>query len=184
MSKIGDERRRQTPVGFTIVELMIVIAIIAVLSTIAVLTISSTINRAEEARLKVLAKNLTEDVHAVVNDHDAYHRYRDEHDEGYLNHRLESIWENVPYDNVFGHRNPYSASKVILNWSSVPSTLKYPAVFITSNDNYSYASISAATGQDELRGTVIVWMKDGESRVDIFYIGVDGKKSSLRYYAE
>jgi type II secretory pathway pseudopilin PulG len=163
---------------------MIVVAIIAVLSTIAVLTISSTINRAQEAKLKVLAKNLTEDVHAVIDDHDAYHRYADEQDESYLNHRLESLWENAPYDNIFGHRNPYSASKVILNWSSVPSALKHPAVFVTSNDNYSYGALTDATAQDILRGTVIVWLKDGESNVDIFYVGVDGKKSSLRYYAQ
>ena len=69
----------------------------------------------------------------------------------------------------------------------VLSTERYPDyVFLVyfRGVNYSYDALTEATAQDILRGTAIVWMKDGESKVDIFYVGVDGKKSSLRYYAE
>lgn len=170
--------------GMTIVELMIVISIIGILSTVAVWTASNSINKAKEAQLKTMARTLTDDVHTYIDSHDSYHRFLSEQDGTYLNHKLESLWESEPYGNIFGHRNPYSKSPVVLNWGSIPASLKYPAVFITSNSTFSYDEISQATAEDDLRGTVIVWMKNGEPQVHIFYIDVEGKKSHLRFYAE
>jgi prepilin-type N-terminal cleavage/methylation domain-containing protein len=170
--------------GITIVELMIVISIIGIVSTVAVWTASNSINKAKEAQLKTMARTLVDDVHTYINSHDSYHRFVSEQDDTYLNHKLESLWESEPYGNIFGHRNPYSKSPVVLNWGSIPASLKYPALFITSSNTYSYDEISQATAEDDLRGTVIVWMKNGESQVHIFYIDVEGKKSRLRFYAE
>ena len=99
----------------------------------------------------------------------------------YLNHKLESILENTPYDNVYRHRNPYSKSTVVLNWPSVPSEFENPAIYITNKNKYSYDKISEVI--EELRGSVIVWMENKESNVDIFYLDVDGNKFSSRLSA-
>ena len=124
-------------------ELMIVISIIGIVSTVAVWTASNSTNRVKEAQLKTTARTLI-DVHTYINSHDSYHRFLSEQDDTYLNHRLESLWESETYGNVFGHRNPYSKSPLVLNRGSIPASLKYPAVFITSNNTHSYDEISQA----------------------------------------
>ncbi len=104
--------------------------------------------------------------------------------DAYLNNRLETIWENVEYDNVFGHGNPYSQSKVILNWISVSGSLKHPAVFVTSTPRFSYDSLRSQYAESNLRGSLVVWMRNGDSEIDIYYVDVEGRKSRLRLTVE
>jgi prepilin-type N-terminal cleavage/methylation domain-containing protein len=170
--------------GFSIVELMIVLVIIGILSTLANFNMSNMIKRAKEAQLKAMVRHLTNDVFMYIHDYDLNHRWGKNYDERYLNGKLEKVLENKPYDNVYGHKNPFSASKVVLNWRSVPGFLKNPAIFITCNKRFSYEGFGPKRKVKKLRGTVVIWMRKGVSTVDAYYVNLEGKRSSMRLGAD
>jgi prepilin-type N-terminal cleavage/methylation domain-containing protein len=170
--------------GFTVVEVMITLSIIGILSSIATVTLSKSINNAKNARLQVMVRNLADDLHAHVDDYDLQHRYSRRGGNAYLNNKVEDIWENAEYDNVFSHRNPYSQSKVVLNWTSVPGSLKHPAIFVTDRPRFSYDRLGSRYAERNLRGSLVVWMRNGNTEIDIYYVDVEGKKSRLRHTVE
>jgi len=165
--------------GFTLIELMVVITIIGILSMIATKSVPKIVDRAKEAQLQVMVHNLADDVYSYIHDYDKRHRWRRHHNEKYLNSKLESLWEVKPFDNIFNHRNPFSHSKVVLNWGRVPGSLRNPAIFITANRRYSYERIKPKRVLKNLRGSLIVWMHNRVSKVEIFYIDMKGHKSRL-----
>lgn len=166
--------------GFTLMEMMIVTVILGILSTLSVYSTARMIKRAEEARLMAMTHNVNYNVYSHVLDYDLQHRWTSKsYNIKYLNGKLETILENKPYDNFYNHRNPYSKSKVILNYSSIPSKLKNPAVYITNAKKYAYDRIKVTAINKDLRGSVVVYMTNGTEAVDIFYIDIAGYKSKI-----
>jgi len=166
--------------GFTLIELMVVVVIIGILSSIATVSISRMIAKAQEAGLKAMVHNLNYNVYSNVSDYDLKHLWVSKsYDIRYLNGKLETILENKKYDNVYGHKNPYSKSKVILNYSSIPSSLKNPAVFITNSSKYSYDKLPPLSITKDLKGSVVVYLNNDVAFIDIFYVDIAGRKSRI-----
>ncbi|HEC77909.1 MAG TPA: type II secretion system protein [candidate division WOR-3 bacterium] len=177
-------KRKQKKNGFTMVEILVVVAIIGILSSLVTWNVSNSIKRAREAQLKVMMRNLADDLLSYAPEYDLKHRWGKNYDERYLNGKLEKLWENKPFDNVFNHKNPFSFSKVVLNWRSVPGYLKNPAIFITNNRRYSYDRIPPNRVMKRLKGSLVVWMRNKYSRVEVYYVNMDGKKSHYKISGE
>ncbi len=166
--------------GFILIELVVVVVIIGILSSIATVSMSRMIARAEEARLKAMVYNINYNIYSYVSDYDLKHRWINEsYNTNYLNGKLETVLENKEYDNIYGHKNPYSKSKLILNYSWLPNIFKNPAVFINYSSKYSYAKLKPSTVTKELRGSVIVYLNNDVPYVDVYYIDIAGKKSQI-----
>ncbi len=166
--------------GFTLVELMVAVVIIGILSSISAVSMHRMIARAQEAGLKAMVNNLNFNVYSNVSDYDLKHLWVSKnYDIKYLNGKLETILENKKYDNVYNHKNPYSKSKVILNYSSIPSSLKNPAVFITNSSKYSYDKLPPLSITKDLKGSVVVYLNNDVALIDIFYVDIAGRKSRI-----
>jgi prepilin-type N-terminal cleavage/methylation domain-containing protein len=171
----------EAPSGFSLVELMVVIVILGILSSLASINIIRMVSRAQEAAIKSMAHNVSLDLTTEAYKYDLNTRFTTKlYDENYLNGKLEKMLENRSYDNYYGYQNPFSKSKAIVNSGSVPGNLQSPAVFITNATTYSYSGIGSRT-VNELRGSVVAYMRNGVQEVDVFYVDVKGKRSALRY---
>lgn len=167
--------------GFTLVELMVTVGIIAILSTMATFSFAIVRDRARESHLKAMVHNLQLELVVSLNDFDLTHRWGTYFDKTYLNGYLESSWESTPYENRLGHRNPSSRSKVILCATSVPATglLTRPAVFITNAATYSFANRPPNTIVAALKGSLVVYLNNNIKAVDLYYFDLAGKPSKI-----
>ncbi len=170
--------------GFSMVEMLVVLVIISILSSIATVNLVSAKKRADEASLKAMVHNLSTDLFYYLPNFDVKHRWKRRYNPKYLNHQLEKIWEKGRYDNVFGHKNPLSRSKAVLNWRRIPRRLRRPAIFITPRRRFSYERIRPRFTRKRLEGSVIVWMHNRVAKVEIFYVNVDGYKSAIKITAD
>lgn len=91
-----------------------------------------------------------------------------------------TLENNQPPFNIYNFKNPKSSSEIILNYNSIPNNLENPAVFITSNSNYSYANNNSS----KLYGSMVFYKPDGsnENKVEYYTIDKDGHKSDVQYY--
>ena len=118
------------------------------------------------------------------------------YDESYLNGKMEKFLENnVDYDNIYHHSNPYSRSMLILNRRGITKSLANPAVFITDKDKFSYDEINSLnkSKNEQLKGTVVLFMKNAEEakrkrknkkdavpgEIEIFYLDMEGIRSEF-----
>jgi len=167
--------------GFTLIELMVTVGIIAILSTIATFSFAIARDRARESHLKVMVHNLRLELLVSLNDFDLTHRWGTYFNKAYLNGYLESSWESTPYDNRLGHRNPVSRSKVILCATSVPASgaLTKPAIFITRSATYAFANRPPNTIVAALKGSLVVYLNNNIKAVDLYYFDLAGRPSKL-----
>jgi prepilin-type N-terminal cleavage/methylation domain-containing protein len=166
--------------GFTLIEIMIVVAIIGILSAIAIVPLYGKIEKAKEAEIMAMIPIVKNQVRICLADYDLQHRWSStNYDIRYLNGRLETELENSANNNYYNYQNPFSKSKVILNYGSIPGSYKNPAVYITNRSQYSYNTLNPATITQNLKGSVVVYMNNNVNYVDVFYINEAGKKSQI-----
>ena len=167
--------------AFTLIEILVAIVIIALLIIYLAPRLINPKERAQDAAAAEAAHTIyTDYVLDQIPKYDLAHRFGANYDNNYLNGKLENLLENIPYDNRYGYKNPCSGSKVILNWTSVPSSLAQPAVFITNNPIYSYKNPGArSTPVTLLRGTVVIYTANSDPRVDVYYYTAKGYPSKL-----
>lgn len=167
--------------GLTIIELMVVIAIVGILSSTATFTYAIYRERARESHLKAMMHNLQLELIVNINDFDLTHRWGTYFNKTYLNGYLESGWETTPYDNRLGHRNPFSRSKVILCATSVPASgaLTRPAVFITNSATYALRNLRATRVVAALKGSLVVYLNNNVKAVELYYFDLAGRPSKI-----
>lgn len=162
-------------------ELLVVVAIVGILSSLAVSGYGHFRNKAKASGLPVLARLLKLEVDSSIDDYDLLHRYGDRsYDLNYLNGRLESAWEDAAGSNVFGHRNPFSGKGTVLNWAAVPLSVDNPAIFITNNERYAFEALPEDEVRPELRGSVVVHLRNNVRRIDLFFFDFSARKSTFR----
>lgn len=168
--------------GFSLIELMTTIAIVGILSTTATFSYAILKDRARESSLKAMLHNFQVELLVHINEFDLKRRWGTYFNKTYLNGYIESIWENTPYDNRIGHRNPLSRSKVILCATSVPTSgkLTQPAIFITNAAAYASKNMKATTVVAALKGSIVVYMNNKIKPVDLYYFDLAGRPSKLR----
>jgi prepilin-type N-terminal cleavage/methylation domain-containing protein len=168
--------------GLTIIELMVAIAVVGILSTTATFSYAIYRDRARESNLKGLVHNLQVELLVHINDFDLKHRWGKNYDKAYLNGYVESSWENVPYDNRMGHRNPFSRSKAVLSATSVPTSgkLTQPAIFITNRTTYALKNLKPTTVVAALKGSLVVYLNNNIKTVELYYFDLAGRPSALR----
>lgn len=170
--------------GFTITELMMVLPIIGILCSTAVAGYGYFTNKASAAVLQSLTYVLKIEVDSFIDDFDLSHHYGERsYDTSFLSGRLERSWENTPGNNIFGHRNPFSLKGTVLNWAAVPLSVDNPAIFITNNEHYAFAALPAGEIRPELRGSVVVHLRNDIRQIDLFYFDLAARKSSFHLTA-
>jgi hypothetical protein len=109
----------------------------------------------------------------------------DPEDQTYLSRYLETYFEQAGYGkNNFAIENPFSGKTGVLNYSNykLGSTYRQLAMVISNNSDLKYSSsLSASTAKTYLMGSVIVYMKNGDPVIQIYYIDKDGHKSDTVY---
>lgn len=165
--------------GFTLIELTIVLAILSVLSTIALSGFAVFKIRAQEALLKNSVYLVKVETDAWVNDYSRDRRWGGNYDTAFLNGRLEKALEAGAPGSSQGVKNPFSGSRAVINWTDVLLAESSPAIQITNNADYSHAGMGTVAVHPELRGAVVVYLGNGIPTVDIFYVDLLGKRSSM-----
>jgi len=170
-----------TDQGFTLIELMIVIAILTVLSAVALSGFAVFKIRAQESLLKNLVYLVKVETDTVVHDYSITSHWGGNYDTAFLNGRLEKTLEAGAPGSIQGVKNPFSGSRSVINWPTVLLAESNPAIQITNNPDYSYAGMGTATVHPELRGSVVVYTDNGVPAVDIYYVDLLGKQSELHF---
>lgn len=170
--------------GNTMAELLIVVAVIGILSSVAVAGYGYFSNKAKAAVLPIVARFLKVELDSTLDDTDLAHRYGTQsYDTRYLNGRLEKAWEKTAGSNIFGHRNPFSGKGTVLNWAAIPLSVGNPAIFITNHEQYAYDALPNDEIRPELRGSVVIHLANNVRQIDIFYFDLEARKSDFRLVA-
>jgi prepilin-type N-terminal cleavage/methylation domain-containing protein len=194
----GGRGRKQR--GFTLIEVLMVVVIIAILATIAIPIYLGEQNKAKEAVLKSNARYVSISARTYLLDNlnkvykanagtpgtAAYNLAATQYVSSALEAGLEA---GVRGSNTDNYVNPYSGKKSILNTSTATlNTAQYaqhrpPAVFITNTSSCRWASILTATEATNLRGAIIVCWNTltAVNAIQIYYVKGDGKKGPLLY---
>lgn len=175
--------------GFTLMEMLVVIAIIAILIAIAIPILSGQKEKTEQAVLKYNTRALYSIVMAYSFNYskdDWYGDYKD-NDFNSLNNCIEKEYETIvdgTYENHINLINPYSKHLSIVDFTD-PLSSSYkdpegycPAVFLTANPSYSYSSDDGDTSK--LIGTIVVFFDFDDNTTDhleFYYVNQDGSKS-------
>lgn len=168
--------------GFTLVELLVTLGIVAILSSIATMTISKNIERANLVKLTAMMRYLGQDVAGINGNFDLTHRYTTtvkvagKYNSAYLNAALLEMWEKYSIkSNSYSHKNPFSKSMVVLNSTTITNAFKNPAIFISYNNNtFPYDRYKTNANA---KGTVIVSINRNSMQVDVYYVDFNGVKS-------
>lgn len=165
-------------------ELLMVLLVIGILSSAGVAGYGHFTNKASAVVLQSLAHVLKIDVDTFTEGFDHSHRYGERsYDTSFLSGRLESAWESRPGSNIFDHRNPFSSKGTVLNWAAVPLSVNNPAIFLTNNVYYAFDVLPEGEIRPELRGSVVVHLRNGVRQIDIFYFDLGARKSSFHLVA-
>lgn len=170
--------------GFTLVELIVVILIIAILTTIAITTYNKVTAKAKENVLEANTTTMIDLISVYMYDYDRelWHGVWNDDGDGTLNNFLElelEIINSGTYENNISLINPYSDKMSILDYNQTMSSGDgyRPAVFMTANQSYSYAGTGST---DNLIGTIVAYfsVSGGETEyIEVFYVKEDGSKS-------
>lgn len=177
------DRRR----GFTVVELVVAIAIVGILATIAIPTYLKYLDDAREAVLKHNTRVVKELVFGFWLDgySTIYKRSGSKNGDLYLStvfeESLEVMKDGRP-SNRGGFVNPFSGHGSIVNWRTIniKKQLTPPAIFVTDRNRYTYNRLSKAKNKtllqnkDRLRGTIVVNFFRKYDSIEIFFVGRDG----------
>ena len=171
--------------GFTLVEIIIVLAIIAILTAIMIPALTGWIDKAKEKKLDVNMSQIAELVYLYSFDYDKsdWHGSWSQNNKDTLNNFLEIEWElieNGTYKNNLGLVNPYSGKMSILDYFTTLGSGDgcRPAIFLTATEAYAYETGIGST--NNLIGTIVLFFKASGSTteyIEIYYVKKDGKKS-------
>jgi prepilin-type N-terminal cleavage/methylation domain-containing protein len=179
--------------AFTLIEMIIVIAIIGVLVAILIPTMTGFMEKARETTLQANSRGVETFLKASTLRFDVDHLFANSDDSGtgdpedqtYLSRYLETYFEQSGYGkNNFAIENPFSGKTGVLNYSSykLGGDYRQLAMVISNNADLKYSgTLSAANGKTYLMGSVIVYMKNGDPVIQIYYIDKDGHKSDTVY---
>ncbi len=175
--------------GFTLVELIIVIAIIGILAGFAVPRIHGFQDKSKEAITLNNTKQFTEMVLIYsINFHkDDWYGAWNENGTDTLNNYIEydfEIMRNGHYSNNHGFVNPISNNMSVLDYpntfNNVNSDAYRPSIFMTSNTTYAY---DGSGSTEAILGTIVSYFHqvDGSTDyIEVYYIKPDGSKSELK----
>lgn len=179
--------------AFTLIELIVVIAILGTLIAILVPTMTGFVDEARTTVLKANSRGIEAFLKASSLRFDADHLFANSNDSGtgdpedqtYLSRYLETYFEQAGYGkNNFAIENPFSGKTGVLNYSSykLGGDYRQLAMVISNNADLKYESgLSAATAKTYLKGSLIVYMRNGDPVIQIYYIDKDGNKSDTVY---
>ena len=183
--------------GFTLIELIVVISIIGVLTAILVPTISNLMENSKEAVLEANSRGLVSFVKASSIKFDKDHMFANSMDshapdyesQTYLSRYIEEYFEEAGYGQTnFNLINPYSKKTGVLNYSNYKLNEPYnqQAVVISNNSDLKHSStnLSQANGVKYLQGSIIIYITNGSSDIEIYYIDKDGNKSETMWNAD
>lgn len=180
--------------GFTLIEMIIVITILGLLAAILVPSMIHIVGNARENVLQANCAGIQSFIALAAAKYDSDHLFQNSDDSGtgnpedqtYLGRYLETYFEQAGYGkNNFVIKNPYSGKTGVLNYSSykLPEEYRRLAVVISDNSSLEYAaSLSQAEGKTYLSGCIIIYMKNGNAQIEIYYIDKNGKKSEQVKY--
>ena len=174
--------------GFTLLQIVIVIAIIAILSAVAVASFANLPQKAEDTMLTANAKILATTISTKLPFYENENWYIDSVGINYdcVNDDLEAELEMIKdghYSNANAYKNPVSSSEAILDYSNtLGSGDGYcPAVFMTQTAAYAHTG-KGSTGN--LIGSVVAYFHadgSGTDYVEVYYVKRDGSKSDVTF---
>jgi len=172
--------------GFTLIELIVVIAILGILAAILVPVVSSVIDDTKESVLKNNTDGLARTIVLYSVDYSKSEWYGLWSNDGdtTLNNRIEDELQTInngTYENNVSLVNPYSDKKSILDYTTtLASGDGYcPAVFLTANNSYSYTGKGSTKN---IIGTIVAYFKvvSGKTEyIQLYYVNKDGTKSEF-----
>lgn len=174
--------------GFTLVELIIVLAVILILAAVSVSVYTGVVARANEAVLKTNTTTVKQLIALYGLEYDKekwYGSWSADGDET-LNNRVElelEIMISGHYANDISLKNPYSGKKSVLDYDKTLSSGDgyCPAVFLTANNSYAHTGTGSTKN---LIGTIVAYFKTSGGTteyIEIYFINKNGTKSSPAY---
>jgi prepilin-type N-terminal cleavage/methylation domain-containing protein len=178
MARLQDER------GFSLLELLIVLAIIACLAVVAAPVYASQRSKAEDVLLVANARNLATSVQSGWMD---VQNAAPTSLPGSIVVAREWLAQQLRNPRATGAGlhfvNPCTDSDAVANTNKLPTGRTAPAVWITSDPALAYATFTATDAAvARLRGTIIVnYVVDPQQcrgQIEIFSVDRDGNKSA------
>jgi prepilin-type N-terminal cleavage/methylation domain-containing protein len=182
--------------GFTLIEVLMVVVIIAILATIAIPIYLGERNKAKEAILMENTSRLAIDVKTYVAEgydvtyHSSSSNPADK--DVYLSNHLVAALQTVTGKNREGYVNPFAGgagTQAIVHYGAISSsvTANYmpPAVFVTNAAACSYSGFdtnTSAADKAKLTGALIVYFNPpttNNGTIEVFYVSGNGLKSKL-----
>lgn len=175
----GEVKRR----AFTLVEILIAMAVLVILAAGVFFSVQNTRNRARNASILAAARTLAADqVTPLVGKFDLEHRYGGANNVKFFNGQLARNLQRGPTGNIYSYRNPVSLSSEVVARGTPGEPA--PAIYITNRNNYTYERVGRNEKRlEQIQGSIIIWMSNSSPDFEVYYIDTDGQRSDFRWTA-